>query len=414
MAHDIAGVPRRGAIAGGLGILALGRMARPAPAQAAEAGADPGVDAVLRAYDAQGHHRTGQLADAENADWLARQATSLGATVTFEEFEIERVEPAACHVETGDWRIPGIPMFDAAFTGPDGITGRLRTGTGTGAEIGLEAMGPLSIYQPAYERFRRSPGCRALVTVTVGGNEGLALFNAESFLHPYGVPTIQVSSLEGARLLAAAARGDTVRVVADVRRVPATVRNVVATVRGTGTGARPLVVMTPRSGWWHCASERGGGLVCWLEVLRALREHPPATDVTLVSSSGHELGHIGLDDFMARRPHLVAGGDWLHFGANIGARGSKLTLQSPQEDLRTLGTAELERAGHPAAGLSPTTQVPFGESRAIHRAGGRYLTFIGSNDLFHLREDRWPNAVDVGATRRIADAAGRIAVAMSR
>ena len=367
--------------------------------------------ALLQAYDAQGFHRTGHLADLENARWLAAEAVALGAEVSVEEFAIDRVEPAGCFVEVGDVRVPGVPMYDAAFTGPDGITGVL--GTGDTAEIGLATRGPLAIYQPSYDAYRTTTSHKALVTITQGGRPGLALFNAERFLHPYGVPDLLVASEAGPALIQAAQTGAQARVVADVRRVPSLVRNVVATVKGKTPGARPVAVMTPRSGWWHCASERGGGIVCWLEVLQALRDTPPASDVTLVASSGHELGHIGLDDFMARRPALVTGGTWLHFGANIGARDSKLTLQSPQDDLRTLGTAQLAQAGHPAAGLSPPMQVPFGESRAIHRAGGRYLTLIGSNDLFHLPEDRFPDAVDVAAIGRIATAAGRMAVAMA-
>ncbi len=366
---------------------------------------------IVQAYDAQGHHRTGQLADLESAKWLAREASALGASVVVEEFSIDRVEPATCHLEVDGRRIPGVPMFDAAFTGPDGVTGRL--GTEPGAEISLATLGPLSIYGPAYKPYRRAPGSRALVTVTKGGKDGLALFNAEHFLEPYGVPDLLVASGHGPALSEAAARGATVRVVADVRRVPSPVRNVVATVAGRDPSARSIVVMTPRSGWRHCASERGGGLACWLAVLAALRDAPPAATVMLVASSGHELGHIGLDDFMTKRPQLVSGATWFHFGANIGATGSKLNLQSPNEDLRTLGTRELQAAGRPADSLSPPTQVPFGESRAIHRAGGRYLTFIGSNDLFHLAEDRWPYAVDPEAIARYATAAGRITLAMA-
>ena len=135
---------------------------------------------IVQVYDAQGHHRTGHLADLESAQWLAREASALGASVAIEEFSIDRVEPAACHLEVDGHRIPGVPMFDAAFTGPDGVTGRL--GTGPEAEIGLATLGPLSIYGPAYEPYRRAPGSRALVTVTEGGRDGLALFNAEHFL----------------------------------------------------------------------------------------------------------------------------------------------------------------------------------------------------------------------------------------
>lgn len=88
-------------------------------------------------------------------------------------------------------------------------------------------------------------------------------------------------------------------------------------------------------------------------------------------------------------------------------------LRLLQEDLRVLGSTRLSRAGNPADGLSPPTQVPFGESRAIRRAGGRCLTVIGSNDLFYWREDRFPEAVDVAAIGRVATAAGRIAVALT-
>jgi hypothetical protein len=390
-----------GTLAGGLA------LATAAPGAADPSASENDVARLLQAYDAQGFHRTGHLADDENADWLAREAANLGATVSIEAFAIERVEPADCYVAIGNTRIAGTPVFDAAFTGPEGIDGVL------GTEIGLDTLGPLAIYQPSYEAYRTQPSRKALITVTKGGRPGLALFNGERFLHQYGVPNLLVSSEDGAALVDAAARGARVQVVADVRRVPSRVRNVVASVPGSDPTARPVAVMTPRSGWWHCASERGGGIVCWLAVLQALREHKPRASVTMVASSGHELGHIGLDDFMSRRPELVTGATWLHFGANIGARDSKLTLQSPQDDLRTLGTAALDAAGHPAAGLSPPTQMPFGESRAIHRAGGRYLTFIGSNDLFHLRDDRYPDALDVEAVRRISQAAAQIAVTVS-
>ena len=48
--------------------------------------------------------------------------------------------------------------------------------------------------------------------------------------------------------------------------------------------------MTPRSGWYSCASERGGGIACWLELMRTLNGRAPR-DVLFVASSGHELGH---------------------------------------------------------------------------------------------------------------------------
>jgi hypothetical protein len=58
--------------------------------------------------------------------------------------------------------------------------------------------------------------------------------------------------------------------------------------------------MTPRSSWWQSTAERGGSLVCWLEALRALIAAPPVCNVIFTANSGHELGDLGLDDFMAR------------------------------------------------------------------------------------------------------------------
>jgi hypothetical protein len=135
--------------------------------------------------------------------------------------------------------------------------------------------------------------------------------------------------------------------------------------------------------------------MCWLESLRALIETPPACDVIFTANSGHELGHLGLEDFMARRPGWElpiseGGATWVRFGANIGAAGGELSLQSASDDLRQLTEAELARAGQVPGVVAPKTVVPSGETRDIHRAGGRYVTLVGSNPLFHLPQDRWP------------------------
>jgi hypothetical protein len=81
--------------------------------------------------------------------------------------------------------------------------------------------------------------------------------------------------------------------------------------------------------------------------------------------------------------------------------------------LRELATAELAHAGQKHA-LAPKELVPSGETRDIHRAGGRYLTLVGTNGLFHLPQDRWPDAVDVASIARIAAAASRIVQRLAR
>jgi hypothetical protein len=176
--------------------------------------------------------------------------------------------------------------------------------------------------------------------------------------------------------------------------------------------------MTPRSSWWQSTAERGGGIVCWLETLRALLAERPSRRVVFTANSGHELGHLGLDDFIARRPGwdrpVAEGGAlWMHYGANIGASGGALSLVSPDPELRRLAAAELGNLEQPHA-LEPPELVPSGETRDIHRAGGRYLTFVGTNDRFHLPQDRWPDSVDLAAVVRIAAAGARIVAALAR
>ena len=119
----------------------------------------------------------------------------------------------------------------------------------------------------------------------------------------------------------------------------------------------PLVVMTPRSGWWWCASERGGGLACWLEIMRAMRDAKPARDVLFVASSGHELGHLGIDAFIERRPGLVpAAKAWIHLGANIGAaQGPGNILQASDDEMEAM-MAERDDRGRTADRPAPATR----------------------------------------------------------
>jgi len=278
-------------------------------------------------------------------------------------------------------------------------------------------LSPRSVYTGEYEKLRRGAAHRALVIVCVGERPGMGLLNAERFRNPYGAPAIQVSSETSEAVLSAAAGAKRARVVSESRSVRASARNVVVSIRAR-TSDR-VVVMTPRSSWWQSTAERGGGLVCWLETLRALVAAPPACDVVFTANSGHELGHLGLDDFMVRRPGWErpisdGGATWVHFGANIGATDGMLSLQSASDDLCQPTQTELALGGQALGVVAPKTVVPTGETRDIHRAGGRYVTLVGSNPLFHLPDDRWPHAVDADAVTRIAAAAAALVVKLTR
>jgi hypothetical protein len=367
----------------------------------------------LRAWDSQGLHRTGTDGDAAGAAWLAREVGSLGADVTSEAFALDRIDPIDVGLELESGRIDAVPVFDAPPTGPDGIDGMLGP-AGSDAAIGVAELSPRSVYSGEYQALRRNTGHRALVIVCQGAHPGMGLLNAEQFSTPYGAPAIHVASEARETVLAAAARGALARVIGNYRRTPASARNIVVAMPGRDSARPPVVVMTPRSSWWQSTAERGGGVVCWLESLRALRADPPDMDVVLTANSGHELGHLGLDAFIARRPGWERDALWVHWGANLGATGGTLTVMSASDDLRALTAHKLGKAGQPPNELTPNTQVPSGETRDIHRAGGRYVTLVGSNPWFHLPQDRWPHAVDVDAIRRISATAAAMVVALTR
>ncbi len=378
----------------------------------------------LRAWDSQGNHRTATPGDEQGAEWLAAEARAMGATVAFESFALDRVDVDAAFLEVEGERIPGEKMFDSPDT-PDGrVMALASVGAGLAdpgqADVHILELAPTAVYSPEFARLRRETRSKAIVVVTKGGAPGLALLNAEAFAAPFGPPILQVSSTVGPRLIAAAKGGAAVRVVVRSRRTKTQARNVVVAMAGRdpSLGGRrpPLVVMTPRSSWWQSTAERGGGLVCWLECLQALREAPPGRDVVFTANSGHELGHIGLDNFLARRPgwDKPGGASWVHYGANIGATDGELHILSNADDLRGLFQGALTQAKFPANRLAAPSFVPFGETRDIHKAGGHYLTLMGTNRLFHLPQDRFPDAVSVEAIARIAAGSAAAVVALSR
>jgi hypothetical protein len=182
--------------------------------------------------------------------------------------------------------------------------------------------------------------------------------------------------------------------VAAATRQTAEALNVTVTVPGRDASLAPLVVMTPRSGWWACASERGGGIACWLEVVRAACAGNLDRTIQFVATSGHELGHLGLKAFLDSRPSLTREAfATIHLGANIGASGSTLHPTANDVSFQQTATAVLHGTESPVELVREIARTR-GESKDIFERGGRYVSFVGTNPQFHLPTDRWPDALD--------------------
>jgi hypothetical protein len=350
---------------------------------------------ILQAYDAQGWHRTGTEVDAQSAAWLANTLVEMGAQPTLEEFAFERVEPLAANLQVDGQLIEGLPLFDAPALHGGSLEGPLGA-QGSASPVGV-MISTSPAPDPEYDAIRKNSAHQALVVITVGPAPGLQARNAGHYKQPFGVPVLQVGSHNLDLLLSAAESKTNARLAIEIRRVAAKSANVVVRIPGANGALAPIVVTTPRTGWWNCSGERGGGIACWFEVLRSALAEPYAREGMFIAFAGHELDFLGIQMFLERHPNMPAAAHaWVHFGANVGAaRGAAIRLSASRAEDLEAGRAALERHDVGPVGGPPAGTVIGGESHVAAGLGGRCVALLGGNELFHLESDRWPDNNDV-------------------
>lgn len=365
---------------------------------------------VIREYSTEGFHRTATPIDRASADRLILRMRRIVTSPRLEPFEFSRVDVKSAYFEFDRRRTEGLPMFDGTFTEPEGVIGAIG-GIDSDRPIAWVKVNPAGEAQ--LRKARERAGLRALVAVTIGERPGLCPVNAAFFTAPFGPPVLQLSSEELPDVERAAEAATTIRIVAAATRGPATGFNLVADVPGRRPDLPPVCVMTPRSGWYYNASERGGGLVCWLETLRACAAARPLRTVRFVASSGHELGHLGLHDYLKRNPTLARDAAvWIHFGANIGAARGEVRLTCSGEPFESEAIKALTPYGLNQMPVQPASQVG-GEAATIAAQGGRFISFLGSNEWFHNPGDKFPDAVDLPKVARFARAAANLTITLA-
>ena len=373
---------------------------------------------LVAAFDLSGLHRVATSGDFASGEWLAAEAGATGAAVSRMPVTVNRTVVDEAYIDCAGQRIDGLPMFDSPPAATAGVTGKLVANGGTG-DIGYLDLPPnsASIKGMRFENIRRETKHAALVVATRVAGDSLAPINAQYFDAPFGPPVLLVAGAHHALLAAQAQHNATATLVSRHRREPTQSYNVVARVAAESAGgaaSAPLIVLTPRTGWWESTAERAGGLVAWLAALSAAAavraRKQLRRDVHAYATCGHELGHLGLTELLAREADLVRGaGDWLHLGANLGC-ASNLTLflraadPAAAEPMRDLLVTE----GYPAEfiRIEPISAVS-GEGRDVTEHGGRVLSMAGANAHFHAASDRWPGNVNAAGTAAIARAVGR-------
>ena len=358
----------------------------------------------IRAYERLGIHRTGWGADDAAADWLVEELAAIGVAGRVEEFEFPQLHIRRAELRLGGRAVPGVPLYDAGITGREGVSapladapdGALPAGGGPVIAVWEVPQSDARRLTPAvYETLEALASAGAVGVVMVMGDEHgePVLRNAERPDDPLALPVLQVAPKDVGEGL----RGEGTLVI-DAERRPGAARNVAAEIAGSESSLAPVVLMTPKSGWYTCAAERGGGLAVWLAVAEAAAKQPGQRTLKLIASSGHELHHYGLDAWLdgptgvpARDAHV-----WIHLGASIGSKRGEGRVGAVDEELMALAKQALAEHGierEPmAVGFSG-----YGEARNIAERGGRYISLLGGHPYFHSPNDVFEKAVDAEA-----------------
>ena len=366
------------------------------------------IAAAIKGWDAIDDHRTGTAGDRQTSDWLAERVMSAGSEPRRDDFELSRWVLKHGALEVGGTEVEGVPLFDGGTTGPEGVVGSLGLlGEGRGnARIGVGAFGNAAgAVTRTLAAARRSDEYPAIVAVSRMDDrvKGLALQNADRFNEPFGPPVLQVATEHEKRLHKAASVGASARLTAHVTRESALASNVFCRVPGRDPALAPLTVVTPKSAWWVCTAERAGGIAVWLALLRHFAANRPARDVVFIATSGHELGHLGLEHFLATK-HTPPSHGWIHLGANFAAVDSRIRLQASDAELMDMAQGTLATHGVTVSSTTSLGERPGGEARNVHDLGERYVSLLGSNRWFHHPDDRWPTTIDLDNTERVARA----------
>lgn len=404
---------RRDLMAAG-GVALAGAAPFPAAIAAAAVPDDP-IAVDLDRYVRLGIKASGGTGDIATGNWIEQELRAAGYAVTRQVFDVPFFTTAAAQLDLDTTTIQLLPQAlvvptpDAGLRGPlvrvDPISVAAAPLAGAIALLDLPAQRwSTMLAKPIADTLAQawSRGALAALIVTNGPTGEAIALNTPPMSKIDQKPVAIMAPRLARPALLAAAKGEqaTLHIAGQGGMRPAF--NLIGRIdRGKG---RWLVVSTPRSGWFGCASERGPGVAAWLALARwaaaALHDH----DLAFVCNSGHEYEYLGAERTLAAGlpPRPAETALWLHLGANVAARdwqelpgGVLLPLPSadPQRFLVTspalLPVARAAFAGQPGLEMPyPTGTGTAGELTGILAAGyGKVAGIFGAHRFHHVATD---------------------------
>lgn len=325
---------------------------------------------LVRAYAGIGAHRTGSPDDARTAQWVARELSAAGAAVELRPYSYNRFD-ATADLEVDGRTIEAMPLYYSAV-------GRFALKSPAVAEIDAHDEDERLALHLRELRDRVRKNSDGLVLITRCPTDELCALNRSEgeFLD---FPAVLIAGSDRERVRARCVVNFTASIAKDRSS------NVIARFPRAVAGRRSAIVTTPLTGWFSCAGERGCGIAVALHVASELSRYLP---VTLLATTGHEIGFIGgyeLGRSFDEDPEFI-----VHIGACIANRTTELTA---------VCSAELARAESISATLAPIgvrMRVPerpgdphywIGESKCWAFRNRPMLSIAGLAPQFHTRGD---------------------------
>ena len=361
----------------------------------------------IKQYDSQGFHRTGTKGHFNFIKWIMDEITSVGLNPARQFFPFQKIDIQTSILKVGNKNIEGLPLFDATYTDTAEISGTIGK-LDSDAALGVTHVS-FDEYK-SFDKIRRITKHRGLIAITQGCSPGLIPLNAYSYEKPFGPPVLQISSEYWPWLNRKLHEMEATLKINMTKSVNETC-NIITQIEGSSAILRPLIVTTPTTGWWHCASERGIGITCFLQMIRNLVGRHPKRDVIFLATAGHEIGYLGLKRYIIENKELLGRNPiWIHLGASPNV---KTRLYSTENQFKNIALNSLIKSGIVPEDQMPVGSRPHSEAAEIFDIGGSFISVMSSNSMFHHVNDRWPFSVDLSKTQKLSEAMINLAFELS-
>ena len=360
-------------------------------------------------YASLGNHQFGTLGDVATTSWLAGDLQAAGLTTSFQSFELAKqyalIDAGA---EVMGQRMSVLPFWwppeQAATFELNARIAADGTANATGMIVWMRMPFDGGAYISERQRTivataaKRSPSAIILSIDSPSGDE--YAYNVAQQDNAWPVPVFIVGAKYAERLEKARSTGARIELRTKGRYFhDVTGHNVVARLnRGA---SKTVVISTPTTGWFTCACERGPGIAIFLALARAAAQSKHKVNYVFVATTGHEIGHGGMERFMhdgAPKPADTLA--WIHLGSSLACyewqlEGERWTTNHSVDPRRTLFfTSMLEQSVSKAFRdvpviMTPTAdRSPAGELRDVHAAGYRqYVGMAAGHRFFHTPND---------------------------